>query len=274
MFRCSSEQSSPRGRKWTGPKSTRRVPNTGALPCYGEGMANYLDQAIATLRRFEGSIPWMYLDTVGKVTVGVGLMLSNEQAAHALPFLNGTDAATPTDISRDFARVSAMKKGGLATLYRQGNSLRLSDETIDQRLRQAVLGFEGYLRSHVPGYENLPDAAKVALLDMAYNLGPGRLFTEYSHLLNAIAQGDWQAAAAASLRRGPSAERNTWTRQQFLDAASATLAQVKAEATSNPWFTVLLGTVSGLAAAAATAIIAGELDRYAAERRRESAQAN
>ena len=237
-------------------------------------MANYIDEAIATLRRFEGSVPWMYLDSVGKVTVGVGLMLSNEEAAHALPFLRGVDAASLADISREFARVSAMKRGELAKLYRQVNSLELSDETIDERLRQAVSGFEGYLRSHLQGYDGFPDAAKVALLDMAYNLGPGRLLNEYHHLLAAIARGDWQAAAVASLRHGPSAARNTWTRQQFLDAANAQLAQIKAGAMRGSWTTLLLGVAGGLAAAAATAIMVGELDRMAVERRSRELRAN
>lgn len=237
-------------------------------------MANYLDQAIATLRRFEGSVPWMYLDTVGKVTVGVGLMLSNEEAAHALPFRRGSAAASTSDISVEFARVSAMKRGELARTYRQTNGLELSDETIDDRLRQAVLGFESYLRSHVAGYDGLPDAAKVALLDMAYNLGPGRLLTEYHHLLDAIAREDWKAAAAASLRHGPSAARNLWTRQQFLSAATATLAQVKAEARQASWTTWLLGLTSGLAAAAATAIMLGELDRLGTQRQRKETPAN
>ena len=237
-------------------------------------MANYLDQAIATVRQFEGSVPWMYLDTVGKVTVGVGLMLASEEAAHSLPFLRNKLAVAPADISRDFARVSAMKAGSLARVYRKANGLELSDDTISAHLRQAVLGFEGYLRSHITGYDGLPDAAKIALLDMAYNLGPGRLLTEYTHLLEAIKRQNWTAAAAASLRKGPSAERNSWTSQQFLSAASAGLTQIKAEASSGTWSTVLLGLCSGLAAAAATAIMAGELDRLSARRQRKSLQVN
>ena len=43
----------------------------------------------AKLKEFEGCVPWMYRDTVGKVTVGVGLMLPDINAAQALPFLAG-----------------------------------------------------------------------------------------------------------------------------------------------------------------------------------------
>lgn len=231
----------------------------------GWGMAGYLEQSLEKIKEFEGVIPWMYLDTVGKVTVGVGLLLANEAAAHALPFSAAGRAATADEIGREFARVSAMKQGRAADFYESVPSLQLSTEIIDDRLRATIEGFEGYLRSHMPGYDLLPDPAKLALLDMIYNLGPGRLFAEYSRLLAAIERGDWKTAAAASLRRRPSPARNAWARQQFLSAATiaaATIGEIKAEAKQDMGG-VLLGLLSGLAAAAAIAIMAGGLDRLA-----------
>ncbi len=225
-------------------------------------MGGYLEQAVATIRDFEGSVPWMYLDTAGKVTVGVGLMLVNEVAAHALPFTTGDRPAKLDEIAREFARVSGMRPGQIAKFYFSKQGLQLSDDAIDAKLRDTVQGFEGYLRSHLHGYEELPDAAKLALLDMIYNLGPGRLFAEYPRLIAAVERADWKAAAASSLRRGPSAARNAWTRQQFLAAGS--LVQIKAEAeqtTGSVLLGLVFGLVSGLAAAA---ILFGELDRLAA----------
>ena len=228
-------------------------------------MAGYLEQSLEKIKEFEGSVPWMYLDTVGKVTVGVGLMLANETAAHALPFVAGAGAATPDQIARDFSRVSAMKKGQLARFYLSRQGLQLSEDTIDARLRETLEGFEGYLRSHIAGYDTLPDAAKLALLDMIYNLGPGRLFAEYPRLIAAIERADWRSAAVASQRRGPSPARNAWTRQQFLAAES--IAEIKAVAEQEAVGGVLLALVSGLAAAAAAAILFGELDRFTARLR-------
>jgi GH24 family phage-related lysozyme (muramidase) len=49
-------------------------------------MPDTLTETLAALERFEGSIPWMYNDTAGKVTVGVGLMLPDAVAAAHLPF--------------------------------------------------------------------------------------------------------------------------------------------------------------------------------------------
>ena len=223
-------------------------------------MATYLEQSLAKIKEFEGAVPWMYLDTVGKVTVGVGLMLTNEAAAYALPFLANGEPATVEAIGREFLRVSAMKKGLGSKSYCNPQGLRLSDETIDAKLRDTLQGFESYLRMHLHGYDALRDAAKLALLDMVYNLGPGRLFAEYSRLIAAVERGDWKTAAQASARRGPSAARNLWVKEQFLLAAAR--VDLKAEAES-PGGSVLVGLISGLAATAAAAILFGELDRLA-----------
>ncbi len=182
-------------------------------------MGSYLDQVLQQLKKFEGSVPWMYLDTTGKVTVGVGAMLPDAHAAGALPFLIGEQAATLDQIATDFRRVVGLGKGHLAPFYRRGGGPRLSEETIEARLADVLQGFEGYLRNHIHGYQTLPDSAKIALLDMVYNLGPGRLFSEYPSLIAAVEKGDWAAAARQSLRKGPGPARNAWTRQQFLAAA-------------------------------------------------------
>ena len=211
-------------------------------------MSGYLERAIEQLKQFEGSVPWMYLDTAGKVTVGVGSMLPDARAAGRLRFLAGDRAATTEEIARDFARVSGLSKGKPAPFYRKTGGLRLTEETIDERLREVLEGFEGYLRSHIRDYDGLPDAAKMALLDMVYNLGPGRLFQEYPKLLAAVEARNWTGAAAASLRRGPGAARNAWTREQFLDAAKQIELQAEAalERTSPGWLPVLLAAITAL----------------------------
>ena len=50
--------------------------------------ATYLPQ----LKIFEGSIPFMYVDSTGNVTVGVGNMLPNAAAAQKLAFQRRLDA--------------------------------------------------------------------------------------------------------------------------------------------------------------------------------------
>jgi GH24 family phage-related lysozyme (muramidase) len=94
-------------------------------------VANYLEQSLTKLKQFEGCVPWMYRDTVGKITVGVGLMLPDASAAAALPFLANTRAATPQEIAAEFARVDALPPGRTSAFYKSPASLELAQQTID-----------------------------------------------------------------------------------------------------------------------------------------------
>ena len=178
----------------------------------------------------------MYRDTVGKVTVGVGLMLPDAKAAEALPFVVGARAATPEEIAAEYARVEAMAMGRASAFYKTPGSLVLTGQTIDAKLTSVLAGFEADLRGQFPHYDNFPDGVKMALLDMIYNLGPAGLFKGFPHLVAAIQTGAWTQAAEHCMRRGPGAARNDWTREQFL---SAVVGTIKAEAES--WLTRIRG---------------------------------
>jgi hypothetical protein len=67
----------------------------------------------------------------------------------------------------------------------------------------------------------------MALLDMAYNLGPEGLLKGYPKMIRAVETGAWAEAAAESARGGINAARNAWTRQQMM---SAVVGTIKAEA--------------------------------------------
>ncbi len=138
-------------------------------------MESYLDRSLAKLEEFEGAIPWMYRDTVGKVTVGVGLMLPGAEAACRLPFRVGGAAATEAEIAAEFARVDALPMGRAALFYRSNDKPELARADMDSLLRTVLTGFENRLREALPQYDALPDGVKMALLDMIYNLGPAGL---------------------------------------------------------------------------------------------------
>jgi GH24 family phage-related lysozyme (muramidase) len=201
-------------------------------------VATYLEQSLAKLKEFEGCVPWMYRDTVGKVTVGVGLMLPDAKAAEALPFLLGSRAATPQEIATEYARVDAMTMGRASAFYKTPSSLELSQQTMDAKLSSVLQGFETDLRTRFPHYDTLPDGVKMALLDMIYNLGPAGLFKGFPHLVAAVENGAWAQAAEHCIRRGPGEARNNWTRQQFL---SAVVGTIKAETES--WLTRIWGQI-------------------------------
>ncbi len=179
-------------------------------------MQSYLEQLLVKLESFEGSIPWMYRDTVGRVTVGVGVMLPNAAAAIALPFLVGGKPAGETTIAAEFTRVNALPMGRAAHFYQKDDGIELAQGEIDSLLQRVVLRCETQLRTQIAGYDGFPDQAKMALLDMAYNLGSEGLLKNFPRLIQAAQAGDWKQAAAQSFRHGPGASRNQWTQAMFL----------------------------------------------------------
>jgi hypothetical protein len=193
----------------------------------------YIDDSVAQTEIFEGKVPTMFLDTKGNVTVGVGLEVPNVEFAQGLPFYKpgmGEDQrATADQIEEDYWRVQNMNFGGVYTskYYRYGGSLFLQDQDINALVKSVVMANDSQLAAHFSQYAMWPDAAKLAYLDMAYNLGMTRLIAEYPQMNTAAAIDAWQICVAECGRdsNDPAFERrNAWTRQQFLAAYAEKMA--------------------------------------------------
>lgn len=189
-------------------------------------MPTYLEQMAALLKTpsFEYSIPWMYRDTRGNVTVGVGKMLATLAVAQALPFciVAPDERATADEIAQDWQRLQAMPFGQqyAAHFYRVGTSCFLNDDEITAQLMQVLSTCDAELAIDYPNYALLPDAARMALVDMCYNLGATKLREGYPRFNQAVRTASWTAAAAECHRNGISDGRNEWTRKQFLMCAA------------------------------------------------------
>jgi GH24 family phage-related lysozyme (muramidase) len=171
----------------------------------------------------EGTLPHVYLDTVGLVTVGVGHMIPNAEAAQALSFVvraNGA-AATPDQIAAEYANVSRQQKGLLAARYQQFTALDMTDSAIQDLLSADVAAIEAGVASRFAGYDGYPEPAQDALLDMAFNLGVAGLASHFPHLKAAAEAKDWATCAAQCHRNGISDERNDRTKALFESAVSA-----------------------------------------------------
>jgi GH24 family phage-related lysozyme (muramidase) len=182
----------------------------------------YLDDAVKNTEQFEGRVNHMYLDSKGNVTVAVGLMIPTTAAALNLPFKRrglGQDfPASQLEILDDYNRVKAASVGHVATYYHNAESVILEDAEIDSQLLSWLKGLDQELAAHFPKYNDWPAPAKLAYLDMAYNLGTGRLFREYPRMNAAAAiEAFMQCAAECGRESGDPAfdRRNAWTRQMF-----------------------------------------------------------
>lgn len=177
-----------------------------------------IDALMPDLARHEGSFPFLYLDTAGLVTCGLGHMIPNLAWSLKIPW----QPNDPATIANDFNVVAAMPKGRLPVFYEEATVCRLpagwAEQDAEQRLENEYLPPLQALFS-AGAFDSFPLPAQVALLDMAYNLGIGGL-KEYVHMLAACAGGDWNKAAAECHRNGISQERNDWCAAKFKAAVA------------------------------------------------------
>ena len=184
----------------------------------------YLDDSATKIASFEGAIPYLYLDNAvpPNATAAIGMMLPNVASSQALPWYihDFSRAATANEIAQDFARVTAMRGGMMAVQYRGDAGLSLTDTDMLSMLKSELGGIDAQLAAMYPSYSGWPEPAKLATLDMAYNLGLGELRTGYPVFNRAANDEEWLTCAAQCHRFGPSVARNSWTSEQFSQAYS------------------------------------------------------
>ena len=192
------------------------------------------------LKEFEGSISYMYDDTAGNVTVGVGNLLPNAIAAQKLAFVRRADPtakppmlpgpATADEIKADFDNVNKQAAGRVASYYKQFTKLDLPDTVINALLTTRVQQFTTTLIATFPDYNTYSAEACAGIFDMAFNLGVGKLTSAFPTFCKAVKDKDWAVASAQCNRLPPvSDSRNSWTKAQFDKAAAdaATAAPAK-----------------------------------------------
>lgn len=156
---------------------------------------------------FEGSIPYMYLDVLGLVTVGVGNLIDPVDLATALPFRFKTKPGISTPgaaASKDQIVTEWQKLKTNTSLATRGHlacapitDLELNEDAIDDLIAQRLTGNESFLKRQQPfkAFDTWPADAQLALLSMAWAMGPGA-FTGFPHFSAACQKSDFKTAAS------------------------------------------------------------------------------
>jgi len=213
-------------------KPSHRAPTVLPVPTTPDGFRK-------AIRENEGVVSYMYRDTKGFVTVGIGFLIEDTKAGtltaegKAMPFVKRAGGEKPTveDIQADFDAVKKRPAGpGIeANSFRIYTKLDLPDAEIKKRFDEKLDGFWTQLQSEFPEFDTYPMPVQYALLDMVFNLGRGGEKTEkgkvkrtglhaYTTLRKALDQGHWKEAGDASHRNGPSEKRNKMIKQWFYSA--------------------------------------------------------
>jgi hypothetical protein len=151
---------------------------------------------------FEGRIPHMYLDVLGLVTVGVGNLIDPVETAVALPFQfknNPGTAATKDQIAAEWQALksdTSLKTKGYKACELI-TELKLSDDAIDSLILNRLTQNESFLKRQqwFQGFDTWPADAQLALLSMAWAMGPGGP-GGFPHFRSACQSLDFATAAA------------------------------------------------------------------------------
>ena len=146
--------------------------------------------------RFEGRVPTMYADIKGLITIGLGCLIDPVTLATSLPFHrhspNGPRASVG-EIAGEWQRLKAMDLGKwhFATQRaKAGLTLWLDDDGIDDLARTRLDTFEHVLVKQFPEWEQWPAEAQLAVLSMAWGMGPG-FPAHWPQFTAAALQQDW-----------------------------------------------------------------------------------
>lgn len=175
----------------------------------------------AIVYRYEGLSPYLYLDTVGLVTVGRGCQVSLAEA-QTLPFQVDGRAATLDEIRSEYQRIVALPRAHKVAFYTSSTSPRLLPIDIERLVQKRIISATALLASLFPAFATWPNPAKIATLEMPWGLGEYKFRTTYPHLRAALLAQDWQTAAKECAWADPTniyLERNAARVGRYMEAA-------------------------------------------------------
>lgn len=181
------------------------------------------------IQRWEGVVPWIYRDSLGYGTVGIGFLVRDVDEATDLPLYNFTEDRDATDDEKrkEFVRVMSCQRGLRAGSYRAVRPPRIEmpvAATEARALRRLETEFLPGIRRLMPGFDGFPEPAQACIVDLAWNLGIGRAatadhkatgLTAFGALRAACNRGDWEAASEHCHVSTSRPERNAWRADRF-----------------------------------------------------------
>ena len=187
-------------------------------------------QVVKNTEKFEGRVPHLYLDTVGKVTVGIGHLIPNKSTLVKVPMYkkgksNSLVLATLIEKNAEYDAIIKQPRGKLASYYKPYSNLVMKDHDIVTQKEKHISSFYSELARYYNAkngfathFDAMPSEVQQALLDMVFNLGITRLKNQYVNMNTHIKNEKWGDAALQSNRLGIQAARNIHVKRLFLAA--------------------------------------------------------
>jgi len=172
--------------------------------------------------KYEGTVPNMYLDRKGLVTIGIGFLI--DPLPSNLPLIRKADnkVASRAEIEIEYKTVRAAKKlKGYSGRFGAITTLKLTSESMKAIFDRKVDSFERQILHEFPDYGSWPEDAQIGLLSMVYALGIGGVVKKFKEFTAALKRKDFQTAAEQCHIRTPRPYRNAFNKECFEKAAQA-----------------------------------------------------
>lgn len=182
----------------------------------------------ATLKKnlidYEDSINHLYLDTKGKVTVGIGHLIPNKNAMSGVTLYKVKNKllaqpATLQEKMTEFANIAKLPWGKRygAKSFEKHTTLRMKDFDINNLFNKHIDNFYLELKNiykkdkgYSENFDDFDSSVQLALFDMIFNLGATKLVKSFPTFNKHIKAGDFDKAAKESHRLDVNEARNKY----------------------------------------------------------------
>lgn len=190
------------------------------------------------IEKYEGRIPHLYLDTVGKVTVGIGHMVLNKMAISTVtmykkPANNGLVLlATAAEKHAEYEVIKKQPYGRRygAVSFKKHTALIMKDVDMNTQRDKHIQSFYKELTRYYTvangfskAFDAMPAEVQKALFDMVFNLGITKLKKQYVKFNGFIKLEKWGDAAKQSNRLGISPLRNKYVHDLLKTSTNKTI---------------------------------------------------
>jgi len=174
--------------------------------------------------KYEGYLAHLYLDTKGKVTVGVGHLIANRNAMSGVTLYKTqnkkiTQAATLQEKLSEYDAIAKLPWGKkyAAKSFEKHTTLIMKETDIDILLKHHIDSFYKELKTiykkdngYFDDFDNFDSKVQLALFDMIFNLGATKLVKSFPTFNSHIKTGDFEKASKECHRLGISDTRNNY----------------------------------------------------------------
>jgi GH24 family phage-related lysozyme (muramidase) len=184
------------------------------------------------IEEYEGRVNHLYLDSVGKVTAGVGYLIPSRNDMLSVTLYPSDHAVScqPASLAEkqiEYDNIARQRVGYKASWYKSYTTLAMSDSDIDVLRDHHIDSFYQELthiyqkaKGYPDDFDTLPQGVQLALFDMIFNLGASKIVNVFTRFDRALKVADWRVAALECDRPQVSTARNQYVRQLFLTTAN------------------------------------------------------